>query len=105
MDISLNPDGYNLKVDVEYDIENGLPFPYNVSESRTFSISSYKKNSYDKIGFIQFTTLLYNNELLNQKFSIYDVVAKSGIYEKVKRVIITLKDEEGGHNVYFIGKH
>ncbi len=103
MFISVNPEGYNPRLDVQYNLTDNL-LPPNQLASETFSITSYSKSLTEKIGFIKFSTLYLEKILIDQKYGSFDVLTKSGIYNDVKRVIIFIK-EEGEREVYFIGKY
>ncbi len=101
MNISINTNGYNPRLVIEYDVEDDL-LPPNKLANETFNITSFSKPLNKEIGAIQFTSFYQESKLLNDKYGIFNVNSKSGIYSKVKKVIVLLK-EQGEREVYFIG--
>ncbi len=102
MYISINPNGYNPRLVVQYSVEDDL-LPPNKLANETFNITSFSKTSNQEIGAIQFTSFYQESKLLNDKYGVFNVNSKSGIYSDVKKVFVLLKDD-GEREVYFIGK-
>ena len=106
LQISNNPNGYNILIDNFYNTQDKL-LPPNDFLLETITIASYQNAIQTKVGQIEFTSFYKNGSttdsaITNEPFLLYLVNNSNGIYQGITKVYLNALTDQ--RILYFVGK-